>query len=252
MKKLLVLLWVLLIPISYMAGNTYAWFSDSVTANAVIASGNISIEQHEVFKQGQEIAPAIPNGGDITQWKNYVQKEVTVENKGSLPAYVRTFVAIPTGGIESNAPSDPNWIHWNINTADWSWVKDSNTPWDMLNDVMINGVEYDIYIATRTTPLIAPVGETTKSVTSPSLLGFYIDSSVSNDDSGRYYFKNGSDKIYFDLPFNKDGETDVKVLVATQATQSNVFDNAYTALNTVFGTPATDNHPWASEPPTNP
>ncbi|MBR6790454.1 MAG: SipW-dependent-type signal peptide-containing protein, partial [Oscillospiraceae bacterium] len=74
MKKLLVLLWMLVIPISYMIGSSYAWFNDSVTSTAVISSGDIDIEQSEVFNQNQVIAPVIPNEGyDVSTWENYVQ-----------------------------------------------------------------------------------------------------------------------------------------------------------------------------------
>jgi len=251
MKKLLVLLWVLLIPISYMAGNTYAWFSDSVTANAVIASGNIDIVQTETdrngdpFEQGQMIAPLI-QGTD----ENYIDKVVTIKNTGSNPAYVRTFFAVPAGGYGK-------WIHLDFNTtaAGWEFASDP-----VGTDVTISGTvvyeiannqtlqrdyegKYDIYVATYTKELIS--GQSTP----PSLKGFYIDSSVSNDDNGGYYYKDaGGNKV----PIGD--VSDVNVIVVTQAAQTiskdlanNVYD-AKTSLKMTFQTA----HPWASEPPTNP
>lgn len=250
MKKLLVLLWVLVIPISYLVGNTYAWFNDTVTATAVISSGDIDIEQSEVFDQNQVIAPVIPGTGDVSTWKNYVKKTVTVENKGSLPAYVRTFVAVPTGrGNALDSTEGANWIHLDINT-DWHWDT------DVIKNVDINGTvadpadssktisysgTYDIYVATCTSPLAFG------SSVSP-MEGFWIDSTVSNDDHGGYYYVNGGRKV-------ECGKTDdVKILVATQATQYNIFNDEYgeeskrltaiDALNKVFGTPAIANNPW--------
>ncbi|MBR6789846.1 MAG: hypothetical protein IKM31_03130, partial [Oscillospiraceae bacterium] len=167
-------------------------------------------------------------------------------NKGSLPAYVRTFVAVPTNqGYAINSAEGANWIHLDINNSDWIWQKmDFTVDLDGIYGTGDNGKEkitYDVYVATYAASL-AP-----DSSVSP-MEGFWIDSTVSNDDHGGYYYVNGGRKV-------ECGKTDdVKILVATQATQYNIFNDEYgeeskrltaiDALNKVFGTPAIANNPW--------
>lgn len=274
-RLLPLLLLICMMTVFNYTNSTHAYFTDNVSAQNVIVSGNISIFQHEQerytadggsvqlkrFTQYQNLAPLVQAGEPQTETisvsghsvslrgpsaRNYVDKIVTVENVGVNPAYVRTFIAVPTGGCESDSPAGLNWLHWDATHGDdaWSWgtkqiaadgtVSAENWPaenWNMINDASIGGVEYDIYVATHS-KVVQP-GETT----APSLLGFWVDSSLSNDNSGRYYLSAGGNKTHLDL-------TGMEILVATQAAQTTTFSDPWTALDTVFGAPNQDNHPW--------
>lgn len=276
MKKLcLLLVTVAALALSFV-GATSAYFTDSITTENVIISGNIHIQQYEQerqvnadgtvtldrFTQYQEIAPLVQHGaanstevavGDYKvqmrndNSKNYVDKIVTVKNTGVNPAYVRTFIAIPTAGYDSSTPTGDNWLHWDINqnSTNWNWgtktdadgnisgvLQPSGNNWHLINDVTIGDQVYDIYVTTYGRALKA--GETSE----PSMLGFYLDSATNYNGTNLLYTTgNGTKLTLSDMPT-------LNILVATQATQTTTFDDPWTALDTVFGAAAADNHPW--------
>lgn len=65
-------------------GGTLAYFSDSDADVNVMTVGNLDIEQIEDFDETDILAP----GGDP------VTKKVDVKNNGTVPAYVRTLIAV--------------------------------------------------------------------------------------------------------------------------------------------------------------
>jgi len=261
-------IWLLIALLAILTAGFAAHHAAAAPAD-VIRDGNLQVIQHEQervrddsgcftgelrrYTHYQNTAPLVQEGsagyvtfpiGGITpelrdaSAKNYIDKIVTVRNAGSEAAFVRTYVAVPTGGVIGTSPYEGNWIHWD-STEDrygWSWGlteawPEGNSGWDKIDDAVINGVLYDIYIATYCRA-ISP-GETTP----PNLLGFYVDCSVSNDDGcGYFYLRDGiKTALHQTMP---------EVLVATQATLAAGFDDPRTALNAVFGTPDLDNHPW--------
>lgn len=274
MKKLIVLVLAML-ALSAGVGGSYAWFSDTVSADDnVIISGSVQILQREQarqkisggyagtladYAQHQILAPVVQSGpvgydevsvGGTTvrlrsaATRNYVDKIVTVTNAGVSPAYVRTFIAIPTMGHTSATPIDDNWIHWDALHGDdtWSWgVQGAQSwpvsrpeDWNRIDNAWIGGTEYDIYVATYTNKLMP--GQTT----APSLLGFYLDSALSNDNTTFFFTNTAGQRIYL------TGSGNMEILVATQAAQTTTFADPWTALDTVFGAPAADNHPWVN------
>lgn len=255
MKKYLMLALTAVILLTAVSGSI-AFFTDSISTTNVIASGNLDIQQHEyerkknadgtytlqTYTQKQMVYPVVKsstervgvtvNGAEVQMYgagmRNFVDKIVTVNNVGSLPVYVRTYVAVPTkGGSE--------WIHLDQNksTDGWDWSAAS------INNVEIGGETYNIHFATYTKPLMA--GETTP----PSLLGFYLNSQFTNK-GGSYYFKD----------VNLGADPELTILVASEATQAigykgdedplnKVFTDANHALNTVFALEdAEQHHPW--------
>ena len=156
MKKLSVLILIIALAWSCYVGYTAAYFTDNVTsANNVIASGNIQIIQYEQervrnsngeftpelqkYTQNQQLAPMVADdsaarenvtvGGHTVSLrgsseKNYIDKLVTVKNVGANPAYIRTFIALPTGGYNGASPSD-GWFSCDVVTDEdyWSWKK---------------------------------------------------------------------------------------------------------------------------------
>lgn len=248
---------------------TVAYFTDTDDDVNVMTVGNVQIDQIEQqrgengledFEQGQNIDPVYGNTGDkvketingyeignfrnLETIENYTDKIVTVENTGKNPAYVRTIIAFPTAGYNSGEQAYAEWLHWNgVSDTDtaknngWMWGRDrsewpGNTDnWDKVEDVMINGVEYDIYVATNKN-VIEP-GE----ATAPSLLGFYLDASLNYDEGGYYFEPNGVKTYIGDI-------SDLNILVATQACQTDLGETAWDALDVAFGDITAQNHPW--------
>lgn len=216
MKKTVLIIIALLATLAAVSG-TVAYFTDSVEGYGRAASGELSILQHEYdvydaqdpaackpYTQGQTIYPAVP-----------VNKIVTVENIGSLTAYVRTYVAVPAVGTLPLATLEKN-------TAQWAWEDEPIT------GVSINGADYIIYYATYSAQL--PAGVTT----APCLLGYTVSPNVSQD--GTQYVYRSEDTVL------ALGQSDAfNILVATDASQAIVFKNAEEAMLATYG----QNHnPW--------
>lgn len=264
MKKAVVLCLALIVSLFAVTGSI-AYFTDNIQVQNRAASGNLHILQHEYervkgdngtfvmesnesklrdYTQNQAFYPAVQATGLDTNLKigeatytinvndkgqsmnGFVDKIVVVENGGSLDAYVRTFVAVPSSFAKA--------IHLDKNTVGgWIWCTDN----DIIKKQTINGVEYDICYATYT-ELLKP-----KDKAAPSLLGFYLDSQVNHN--GTSYTLNGKEL---------GPESELKILVATQAAQAiptGIGDSprmkAVESLNTTYGNKAPDasNHPWA-------
>ena len=183
---------------------------------------------------------------------NYIDKIVSVYNNSNEPAYMRTIIAIPNmNGFDDDKDATYNPLHWNyldatdFNNVGWDWNgnKDANVDQDdKIAAVKIDGVEYDIYVATHNQAVPA------KSWTSPSLVGFYLHDTVGHDENG-YFFINGA-KEKKDLnewmTADEQGNVALKILVATQACQIDGFADAWEALDTAFGDITATNHPWIS------
>lgn len=219
MKKALLICAVVITLLAAVSG-TIAYFTDTVEGYGQAASGELSILQHEYdvydaadpaactpYTQGRMIYPGVA-----------VNKIVTVENIGKNVAYVRTFIAVPTAG------EDKSLAKLNVNEAENNgWVWGNTIPGES-----IDGVLYDIYVATYTTPLNP--GETT----APSLMGYTVSPKVSQDGT-EYVWRDGSTLI----PLGTSES--FNILVATEASQAIVFENADEAMLETFGN---NHHPW--------
>ena len=220
MKKALLIIVALIATLVAVSG-TIAYFTDTVEGYGQAASGELSILQHEYdvydaaypsactpYTQGRMIYPGVA-----------VNKIVTVENIGKNVAYVRTFIAVPTAG-EGKSLAELS-----VNEAEnngWVW---SDAP---IPGQSIDGVLYDIYVATYTTPLNP--GKTT----TPSLMGYTVSPKVSQDGT-EYVWRDGSMLI----PLGTSES--FNILVATEASQAIVFENADEAMLETFGN---NHHPW--------
>ncbi len=220
MKKALLICAVVITLLAAVSG-TIAYFTDTVEGYGQAASGELSILQHEYdvydaanpaactpYTQGQMIYPGVS-----------VNKVVTVENIGKNVAYVRTFIAVPTAGEGMSL------AELSVNEAEnngWVW-NDAPIP-----DELIDNVLYDIYVATYTTPL--DPSETT----APSLMGYTVSPKVSQDGT-EYVWRDGSTLI----PLGTSES--FNILVATEASQAIVFENADEAMLETFGN---NHHPW--------
>lgn len=253
MKRILAMTICIAILATAAITGSIAYFTDSDAATNVFTVGNVVIEQHEqertndntlrnftnpvagrlhpmVERAGDEKWSAMPGNENIhlrslDHWANYVDKIVTIENKGKSEAYVRNIVAIPTG-LPAGA-EDVNWLE-----ADWfDAEKKTSADWtkaESIRDVDIDGALYDIYVINYKTTL-APNATTT-----PTLLGVGLSKNVDyeeTDGTGTYYYKDENGKR---TNISLDPES-MKIYVATQAVQAAGFDTADAAFNATFG-----------------
>ena len=283
-KKILALCLVVVLAITAVTGATLAYFTDSDKAENVVTFGNVKIEQWEQerdgseFVQNQNILPAVLN--KLTKSNvtvngytfpirslegNYVDKIVSVKNTGTNPAYIRTIVAVPSiNGYDDDPDATFNPLHWNYLAAsdfegtgyDWTPSKDDayvdqtykNANGEVVSvankvqDVVIDGVTYDLYIGTYNAAVEAG------KITAPAMAGFYLHDTFGYDaEKGNYFFVDGK-KVPHDLTewikADDNGKVTMKILVASQACQTEGFDDAFEALNTAFGAITKENHPW--------
>lgn len=181
---------------------------------------------------------------------NYVDKIVNVYNNGSEEAYMRTIIAIPSmNGYDDSANASENPLHWNyldatdFDNIGWDWNGDKDTEATTqkcyAQDVVIDDVKYDLYVATHNAAVDS------ESWTSPSMVGFYLDDDVNCDENGYFSMQDGKriDLSEWMVP-GADGKVNMKILVATQACQTAGFADAWEALDECFGDITAENHPW--------
>ncbi|MBQ8508166.1 MAG: hypothetical protein IJ466_12150 [Clostridia bacterium] len=301
MKRVIVLCVAVAVMVTVIVTGSVAYFTDSVAATGnMIRSGSLDIVQYEMergtggtlvdFSQDKALLPSVSTsesdsvtvnaqlklgGNDVDKNisnvsfvmekgnpQNYVDKIVCVENTGTLPTYVRTFVAVPTnyvGGVKTE------WIHLDFNAdpnSGWTLLKEDGTTPNIIPNQEIDGVIYDIYVATSTRSLAAGTKEK-PSISNPSLVGFYMDSRVSNEN-GNFVYINGDNRTILWPTSNQS----IEILVKTEAAQANYFDEfvetaaegspyhgrnaAFLALETTFALDANNQvienyHPWLAQ-----
>ena len=241
-KKITVVALVLSLVAIAALGSTLAWFTSEDSATNTFEIGEVKIVQNEnehdendelvAFTQNQMLLPIV-NVDEPIKDVNYIEKLVSVENKGKNEAYVRTFIAVPAALADI--------IHLDViaDSAD-GWTKDSHD-WtnQMVKDEKGNEIAYKIISFTYNKALAK--GDKTPDV----LKGVYMDARVdvkemtpdNNEDNRKFCtLENGSYKFY-----NFDIDTKIKVLVATQGCQADGFENgAANAIDTAFVKTAPD------------
>lgn len=275
MKKRILSLALCVCLLAVAAMGTIAYFTDTDEAENVFTFGKVSIRQEEYqrneetgaiepFEDNKNAFPAILDKllkEEITvdghtfkirsQAGNYVDKIVNVVNEGTEDAYVRTIIAVPSmNGYDDSPNASENPLHWNYLDAtdfdgtgwDWNGNKDAEATAqdDHVLGVTIDGVVYDLYIATYNEAIAA------EEITSPAMVGFYLDDSVDCDEKG-YFSMQGGQRINLAdwMVPGDDGKVTMKILVATQACQTEGFEDAWEALDEAFGDITAANHPWA-------
>lgn len=263
-KKILVLCLALILAALPMLNGTLAYFTDTDSAVNIMTIGSVQIVQHEEqrsfdsngtfkelveFKDGKMLIPSAGPSKYLTYPKlddsykffadangvslpNAIDKIVTVENKGNIPAYVRTVFAFEAPeGFHRNAHANdkPGWalLRNDIDGATKGQKSNTEWKWTFFDDVrfhMDDGQHYVIAVATAQNPLEA--GETTI----PSLLQYYLNKFTDLDDVEAF---NGKVEIY----------------AFTQAVQADGFASADVAFAETFGTISYDgskfyNLPW--------
>lgn len=257
-RKILLLATALCMVAILALGGTLAFFTDTDNQVNTFTVGKVRIVQNEKDRDGnqfqdQKMWPIVDDAKDENGYhtgKNYVDKIVTVTVNGdSEPTYLRTYIAIPAQLDDGPTTFDAslNVVHWNGASAndsfgaandpmdnDWYWTTNLSSDWPSGTEwngyvTKIDGVDYNVYVATHK-GIVAP-GVTT----GPSLMGVYVDERVDYDDIGYFYMVDGKREPIDDILAN------FKILVATEAVQSDGFDeltgidNAIYALDSAFG-----------------
>lgn len=283
-RKIILLATALCMVAILVAGGTLAYFTDTDKADNVFVIGHVSIRQDEwqreldengdpivggaieTFDQNKNVFPAVLDKlgkEDITvdgyDFKirslkgNYIDKVVNVTNTGTEEAYIRTIFAIPSmNGYDDSADATENPLHWNyldatdFNGVGWDWNgsndAEATAQKQYAQDVEINGVKYDLYVATYNEAVA------NKATTSPSMVGFYLDDDVDYDEKGYFSMQNGQriDLAEWLKPDPTTGKVTLKILVATEACQTEGFADAWEALDECFGAITAENNPWTT------
>lgn len=229
MKKKIVLICLLLIGCSLAIGSTLAYFASHDNANNVFEYGSIKVEQMEQehdengdlvdFTQNQVIYPIV-NVDDPQNDPNYIEKLVSIKNKGANDAYVRCFIAVPS------ALKDV--LHLDTDTSG-KWLKDHHV-WD---EVTINGITH--YVTSYTYNFALNKSEVSDYV----LNGVYLDAKVdyqlneANNQKQLCTLNNDGTYTFYDY----DVKSGINVYVVTQACQvQGLGTNPQNAVDSAFGT----------------
>ncbi len=192
-KRSLAMMVAIVLCAATAIGSTFAFLQDETAEVAnVMTVGNVTIDQHEDFVQD---SPLFPTDNE----EKKVKKEITVENTGKSPAYVRTLVSFEMGTMSE--ADFTKYVKWSYNDTDWT----QGTPY----------VEGGRYVVPFTYNKELPVGETT----TPSLQKVWLDKSAGNDQVEQLANGTGSYTVY----------------ALSQAVQTDGFSSAEAALAAAFG-----------------
>ncbi len=238
MKKVISWILILATTAAVAIGGTLAYMTDTDEDINVRTIGNVKIEQHEQervdpegdgsqlqdFTENKTLYPAIvapelnwedANGSlwDPTKINNELDKLVTVENTGDYEAFVRTVLAFEAGPYTFEQFQEK--MHLNLNETDWDW--------EWVTEPVIIG-QSSFFLATATHKVALQPGETT----APSLLQVALDKTATNEDVHVF----GDDYL---------------ILAASQAMQTEGFEDPVTALETGFYKVSPQEHPFSED-----
>lgn len=231
MKKTLAILAVVVLICSFAIGSTFAYLQESTdVAKNVMTIGKVQIEQKEIFDNNQKLLPAVISGsltvGDDGMWKdtcinNEIDKVISVYNKGTEAAFVRTVILFETvlsyvSGSSDKINADLHYLY--IGTlGDFDYISYNYDDVAFSGQfVEIGGKVYAIAVCTYDEAL------TPGATTAPSLRQIFLAPSAGNEFYGFF------------------GQ-DYEILALSQAVQAAGFDAADTALNEAFGAVTPEN-----------
>ena len=230
MKKKIVLISLAIALVAILAvGGSLAYFMDTDDVTTVFTVGSVDIEQNEEFVQESQLLPVV--GTDPTKADdNYIQKKVTVENKGKNGAYVQTLVAVPACLDNAGVLK-----LWDTNASANGWTKldgDANVNGvQPLHTATIDNMLYNVYVYRYNTVLTA--GSETAACLEYVYIAPSTDLNVYEDANGvktAYFVMNGTEITEFDATGK------LNIYVATQGVQDRGFSDANEALDTAFTT----------------
>ena len=249
MKKKIVSLALAVCLIAIAAVGTLAYFTDTDAKTNTFTTGKVDITLNETFTQESKLLP----GKDIAKIVNVTNNEED--------AYVRLHIAFPADtiyyGANDGVQEYNNLVHFNqkyasLAAGEWNWTPTSagvggNYPGYPGNGTNYNtyttnigGVEYRVFVVTYMTKLAK--GATT---TTDAMFNVYLDKYADTTDGETYTAPaNKADGGYRTAAMSSNLKN-YKILIVAEGCQAEGFNDAYTALNTSFGTPGTYN-PWAA------
>lgn len=235
-KKKLLAIALAVCLIAILSFSTLAWFTDTEEVKNTFTVGSIKIEQHEQqrdengdledFVDDDQLMLPVVDENNASQDPNYQDKIVTVENKGSNPAYVRTHIAVPktlVGYLNIDTNTDNGWV------------------FEFTNEVSVEGDPYMVY--TYRYNAVLEVGQTTPAVLNGVYLYSAVDLKAAPDGSLQFCMWDDAQDTWSFSGFvvqDAQGTYTVDVLVATQAVQSQGFGSAQEALSSAFA----NTTPW--------
>jgi len=236
MKKKLLALGLAALMIAILSMSSLAWFTAEDEVTNVFEVGSVEIIQHEKehddagnlvdFTQNKVLMPIV-NVNDPAADPNYQEKIVTVESTGENPAYVRTHIAVPTALLP-------------VIELDYGHMPAMWKPYDYQGQnptVTVDGIEYTVFSYTY----IYAIGPgQTRTETWELLNGVYMEAHTDCQENAQgvkqYCYPDNGVMVGCDY----DVTAPVKVLVATQAVQSEGFADAFEAMTSAFA----DEHPF--------
>ena len=241
-----------------IVGASLAYFTDTKDATNTFTVGNVKIELIEQqrgenglepFEQNKHLYPIVGSAqGEkdalgMPTAKNYVDKMVTIENKGSEAAYIRAYFAIPSAlddGYETfNAGL--NVLHFNFgnkvvngaisSTEGVEWIWTHGSKWNYFETTLSDGIKYNVYYADYYQAVDA--GATTAQL----VQGVYLDKTFDIKDGKCYAF---GKEVTLDDGWNWEKVSCPIFAVAVQAAG---FDSAEEAVTAAFGAKY---NPWGT------
>lgn len=249
MKKKIVSLALAVCLIAIAAVGTLAYFTDKDAKTNTFTTGKVDITLNETFTQESKLLPG----------KN-IEKVVNVTNNEE-DAYVRLHIAFPADtiyyGANDGVQEYNNLVHFNqkyasLAAGEWNWTPTSagvggNYPGYPGNGTNYNtyttnigGVEYRVFVVTYMTKLTK--GATTKT---DAMFNVYLDKYADTTDGETYTAPANKAAGGYRTAEMSSNLNNYKILIVAEGCQAEGFNDAYTALNTSFGTPGTYN-PWAA------
>ena len=230
-KKILSLALAVALAAIAIVGGTLAYFTDTDGATNVMTTGNVEIVQNEqernaegalvAFEDDHKLVPytgSVGTNGVANEWgtsatingteykmfdqsKNAIDKIVTVTNEGTEEAYIRTLFAfeIPKG-------NEDFLYNRTLNLTAGTAVSGTSRTFTF------GDTTYGVYVSYYGNDSKLAAGATSE----PSLRQIYLNANVDNE--------------WYDAVGAK-----YNILVLSQATQTQGFEDAEVALNTAFG-----------------
>ena len=239
-KKIMALCLVVALLATAIAGATLAYFQDNDAQTNVFTVGNVDIDLWENYGDNNDKTPEVlrpvtygPDGKKLPD--NQITKEIFVTNDGAEDAFVRIHFAIPAAIDRAYPDFDASenivhWNFWNFEDGKWNWTDSKDKAGYVKGDwnfyvENIGGIDYNVYVATYETAL--KQNETTPY----SVYKIYMDSKTTNE-------------VIEEINKTLNGKW--QILVAAEGVQAEGFADAYTALNTAFGTPKAGSIDWTA------
>lgn len=242
-----------------IVGASLAYFTDTKDATNTFTVGNVKIELIEQqrgenglvpFEQNKKLYPIVGSAqGEkdalgMPTAKNYVDKMVTIKNKGSEAAYIRAYFAIPSAlddGYETfNAGK--NVLHFNFgnkvvngaisSTEGVEWIWTHGSKWNYFETTLSDGIKYNVYYADYYQAVEG--GKTTEQL----VQGVYLDKTFNFDENGN--------PVAFGETIELDQGWDwekVSCPIFAVAVQAAGFASAEEAVTAAFGA---NYNPWGT------